>query len=117
MKSNLPFLKILLIFRDRVREGDRGNINQLPLTHPLLEVGGDLAHDARLCPDRESSLRPLDSQAGTQPSEPHQPGPIHLFYHVYSVITKKSFPKSQKLIPVFLFPSFSFRMSVYARPG
>ena len=29
-----------------------------------------------LCPDWESSQQPLGSQAGTQSTEPHQPGPM-----------------------------------------
>ena len=41
--------------------------------------GGDQAHNPGLCPDWESSRRPFGSQAGTQSSEPHQPGPIILF--------------------------------------
>ena len=35
---------------------------------------GDLAHNTGLCPDLESNWQPLGSQAGTQSTEPHQPG-------------------------------------------
>ena len=36
---------------------------------------GDLAHNPGMCPDWESNQRPFGSQAGTQSTEPHQPGP------------------------------------------
>ena len=35
---------------------------------------GDLAHNPGLCPDWELNWRPVVSQAGTQSTEPHQPG-------------------------------------------
>ena len=47
--------------------------------------GGDQAHNPGLCPDWESSRRPFGSQAGTQSSEPHQPGPINPFYNLVSL--------------------------------
>ena len=34
----------------------------------------DLAHSLDMCPDWESNRRPFGSQAGTQSTEPHQPG-------------------------------------------
>ena len=42
---------------------------------------GDLACNPGMCPDWESNQRPFRSQAGTQSTEPHQPGlynDIHL---------------------------------------
>ena len=35
---------------------------------------GDLAHNPGICPDWEWNQRPFGSQAGTQSTEPHQPG-------------------------------------------
>ena len=35
---------------------------------------GDLAHNPGMCPDWELNQRPFGLQAGTQPTEPHQPG-------------------------------------------
>ena len=35
---------------------------------------GDPAHNPGMCPDWESNQRPFSSQAGTQSTEPHQPG-------------------------------------------
>ena len=60
----------LFIFRERGREGERDGkkhrSDQLPLE--------DLACNPGLCPDWESNQRPFRSQAGTQSTEPHQPG-------------------------------------------
>ena len=38
---------------------------------------GDLACNAGMCPDWELNQEPFDSQAGTQFTEPHQPGPYY----------------------------------------
>ena len=35
---------------------------------------GDLSCNPDMCPDWESNWRPFGSQAGTQSTEPHQPG-------------------------------------------
>ena len=35
---------------------------------------GDLASSPGMCPDWELNLRPFGSQAGAQPTEPHQAG-------------------------------------------
>ena len=35
---------------------------------------GDLACNPGMCPDWELNQRPFGSQAGTQSTEPHQPG-------------------------------------------
>ena len=39
---------------------------------------GDLAHNSGMCPDRESNQQPFSLQAGTQSTEPHQPGLINI---------------------------------------
>ena len=54
----------LFLFRERGREGER------EWTPPT----GDLARNPGTCPDQELNLWPFDTQAGTQSSEPHQPG-------------------------------------------
>ena len=40
---------------------------------------GDPAHNPGMCPDWESYQWPSGSQAGTQSSEPHQPGQDYVF--------------------------------------
>ena len=37
----------------------------------------DLAHHPDMCPDSELNQQPFGSQAGTQSTEPHEPGPIY----------------------------------------
>ena len=41
---------------------------------------GDLARSPGVSPDWESNWQPLGLQAGTQSTEPHQPGPIFKIY-------------------------------------
>ena len=36
----------------------------------------------RMCPDWESNLQPFGSQAGTQSTEPHQPGESNFLHQV-----------------------------------
>ena len=36
---------------------------------------GDLVHNAGMCPDWKLNWRSFGSQASTQSTEPHQPGP------------------------------------------
>ena len=63
---------ILLIFRERGREGERGEKHRSVASRTPL--AGDLACNPGLCPDWELNQRPFGSQAGTQSTEPHQPG-------------------------------------------
>ena len=56
--------------REGEREGEKhqcGVASWAPLT-------GDTAHSPGMCPDWESNWWPFGSQAGTHPTEPHQPG-------------------------------------------
>ena len=69
------FLDFIYLFLERGegREKKRErNINVwLPLVRPPT---GDTACNPGMCPDWESNHRPFVSQAGTQSTEPHQPG-------------------------------------------
>ena len=71
------FLKILFIFRKRVREGEREGEKHQCVVVSRVPPTGDLAHNTGMCPDWESTQLPFSSQAGTQSTEPHQPGPAH----------------------------------------
>ena len=47
----------------------------LPLSLPT----GELAYNLGMCPDWELNRGPFGFQAGTQSTEPHQPGLYHSF--------------------------------------
>ena len=87
-KQNLPFPKFafwdinyfkliifkrfyLLLGRGEGREGQKHQCAWLPLTHPFT---GDPPGNTGMCPDWESNQRSFNLQAGTQSTEPHQPG-------------------------------------------
>ena len=56
---------------------------------------GDLAHNPGMCPHWESNWQPLGSQAGTQSTEPHQPG---LKFTVFNCTVQWHFICSQGFI-------------------
>ena len=52
------------------REGETRQCVVASCTPPA----GDLASSSGMCPDWEWNQQPFGSQAGAQPTEPHQPG-------------------------------------------
>ena len=63
----------LFLERGEEREKEREkNIHAVSHAPPTW----DLAHNPGMCPDWESNWWPFGSQAGTQSTEPHQPGLI-----------------------------------------
>ena len=52
------------------REGEKHQCAVASHTPPT----GDLAHNPGMCPVWESNQQPFGLQAGTQSTEPHQPG-------------------------------------------
>ena len=75
------FQKILFIFRERGREGEREQEkHQCPRNTSISCLShapnGDQAHNAGMGPDWESNWRPFSLQAGTQSTESCQPGPV-----------------------------------------
>ena len=58
-----------------MREGEKHQCMAASHTPPT----GDLAHNPGMCPDRESNHQPFGLQAGSQSTEPHQPGPVGAF--------------------------------------
>ena len=70
---------ILFIFRDRGREGEREGEKHQCVGETLVAShtppAGDLACNTGMCPDPELNKQPFGSQASTQSTEPHQPGP------------------------------------------
>ena len=82
IKRESFFKKILylFIFRGRGREGERErerNINVQEIYKSVassMPLTGNLAYNPGMCPDWDSNWQPLCSQAGTQSTEPYQPG-------------------------------------------
>ena len=68
-------LKILFIFRERGREGEKHQCVVASHVPPT----GDLAHNPGMCPDWESNWQLFDSQASTQSTELDQPGLFVIF--------------------------------------
>ena len=103
----IVFLNCLFIFRERGREGEREgekHWSAASCTPPT----GDLACKPGMCPAWELSQRPLGSQAGTQSTEPHQPGlnleaPFSLS-HFKDFINDSSLMTEESLMLPYYFP-------------
>ena len=66
----------LFIFRQRGREGEREGEKHQCVVASCVPPTGDLAHNPGTCPDWELNQWLFGSQASTQSTEPHQPGPF-----------------------------------------
>ena len=73
------FLKILFIFRERGRERENEGEKHQCVVATCVPPTGDLACNPGMCPDWKSNWLPFASYSGAQSTEPHQPGPPHLF--------------------------------------
>ena len=63
------------VFRQRGREGERGEKHQCVVASPSgATLTGDLASNPGMCPGWELNQRPFGSQAGAQSTEPHHQG-------------------------------------------
>ena len=51
---------------------------------------GDLAHNPGMCPHWESNQQPFGSQAGTQSTEPHQPGLLSRSILILNLLNQSS---------------------------
>ena len=63
----------MLDFRERVREGERGEKHQCVFASRA-PPAGDLSGNPGMYPDWELNWQPFGLQASTQSTEPHQPG-------------------------------------------
>ena len=76
----LYFLNFIYLFlergegkeKDRERNISEGKTHGSVASHTL--PTGELAHNPGMCPHWESTQQPFGPQAGTQSTEPHQPG-------------------------------------------
>ena len=64
-----------ILFWDRGMEGGREREKHPCVVNSHASLTGDLACKPSMCPDWESNQQPFGSEAGTQSTEPHQPGP------------------------------------------
>ena len=62
----------VFIFREGKEERKRGKHQCVFVSHAT--PTWDLTCNPGMCPDWESNQRPFGTQAGTQSTEPHQPG-------------------------------------------
>ena len=69
---------LLIYFREREREGERGEKHHCMVASPAPPTG-DLACNPGMCPDWEPNQQPFASQSGAQSTEPHQPGKGKIF--------------------------------------
>ena len=74
------FKDFIYLFLERGREGEREEEKHQCVITFHVPPTGDLARNPGMCPAWESSQRPFGSQASTQSTEPHQPGPFCLFF-------------------------------------
>ena len=88
-----PFLfkDFIFIFRQRGREGKREGEKHQYVVASCVPPTGDLACNPGMCPDWESNRRPFGSQAGSQSTEPPQPGPFIFFLPSNSYIPNALF--------------------------
>ena len=95
--TSFVFKDFIYLFLEREEEKEKErerNINVwLPLAHPLLAL------NPGMCPDWESDWQLFGSQAGTQSTEPHQPGLNHLHLKCLNVV----FPLGSRACFLFLF--------------
>ena len=83
------FLKrlFIFIFRERGIEGEKHRCARDTLIiASRMPPTGDLALSPGMCPDLEQNQRPFGSQAGTQSTEPQQPG-LFLYLSYYDQMT------------------------------
>ena len=100
VQYGLLFLKkkiYLFVFRERVREGERGRetsmcgcLSRAPNWGPGLQP--------RQCPEWESNPLPSGSQSGTQSTEPHQPELIDFCFK--SLYTAQNWSDTCVMLPL-----------------
>ena len=69
---------LFILFLERGREEEREGEKQHAEKQGVVASGapptGDMARNPGMCPDWESNQPPFGLQAGTQSTDPHQPG-------------------------------------------
>ena len=65
---------LFILLLERAREGEREGETHQCMVASHTPPTGDLAYNLGMCPDWELNQWPFGLQAGTQSTEPHQPG-------------------------------------------
>ena len=78
LKKN--FLRFYFFICREGKRGEKQGEKHQCVTASCAPPNGDLAHNPGMCPDWESNRPPLGLQAGTQSTEPHQPGQYILYF-------------------------------------
>ena len=68
------FKDFIYLFLQRGRKGEREGEKHPCVVASQVPPTGELARNPGMCPDWGLNLQPFGSQAGTQSTEPHQPG-------------------------------------------
>ena len=76
-------ISFIYLFLERGRKGEREGEKHQCVVASHAPPTGDLACNPGMCPDWELNWRPFDSQAGTQSTEPHQPGQFCWFLKLW----------------------------------
>ena len=84
------FLKrfYLFLLRERGREGEREGEKHQCVVASHVPPTGDVACNPGMCTDWESNWQPFDLQAGTQSTEPQQPGLLNFYYEKFQIHVK-----------------------------
>ena len=72
----------MYLFSERGGEEEREGEKHPGVVASCMPPAGDLAHNPGMCPDWEWNQQPFGLQAGTQSTEPHQPGQIALIFSI-----------------------------------
>ena len=75
----------LFILEREGREGEKEGGKHQNVVASHTPPTGDLAYNPGMCPDWEWNQQPFGSQAGTQFTEPHQPGQHFTFSISYKL--------------------------------
>ena len=69
------------ISREREREGEREGEKHQCVVRSHAPPTSDLARNPGMCPDLDLNQQPFGSQASTESTETHQPGPKYNYFY------------------------------------
>ena len=102
------FLKIIY-FRQRGREGERGETHQRDCLSHAPYWGPGLTSNPGMCPNWELNRRPFGLQSGAQSIEPHQPGQ-KFYFLIGSLVMQSHFQKLYRNVAIWFSPVQKFSL-------